>query len=355
MGNLIIFSDLHSNPFKQYSTVTEDGTNSRLNDAISCIDQIREYAEKTRPDCVIFTGDLFDTRTGPDTKTLQKTYDAIHKFKKSNIHLYLLVGNHDMQDRAGKFHSLHVFKEIANVIDKPGWYVLQGKTRSYPSLCIPYLEDVENLKEIFNLPPSRGAGSKMFLGHMGVVGTEAGSNFVYRNPVEATIADLPSKNFDVGFLGHFHKHQNIVDNFWYVGAPLMHNWGDVGQSRGFLEYNTNTKELKQLPLNSPKFIEIDAVQAHTTALRGNYVRLVDSKEWSVDKKQEFAETAGTKHFDVIKPKTKEIEHNIRMSIDAGFSLSDVVEQYVSSGIVDLDDLEEDALIALGQEIVESVE
>jgi hypothetical protein len=44
-----------------------------------------------------------------------------------------------------------------------------------------------------------------------------------------------------------------------------------------------------------------------------------------------------------------------MSIESGFSFSDVIERYVTSGIVDLYDLDEDVLVSLGQEIMESVE
>ena len=44
MSKIVVFTDLHAHTFGPYSTALEDGTNSRLQDALNVIDKVREIA-----------------------------------------------------------------------------------------------------------------------------------------------------------------------------------------------------------------------------------------------------------------------------------------------------------------------
>lgn len=344
---IVAFSDLHLHSFRPYSQLTPEGLNNRLLDAVSCIDQVREHAEKINADLVLFGGDFWHVRKNIETAALNQGLDAIARFKGREI--IMIHGNHD---QAGKQHSAHPFSHLpgVTVADEPGWI---KHDLGVNILAIPYTESREQVRELCNTSPHRMRGmSYILLAHLGVQGAKVGSDFVYTNLADCSVGDLNTKAFDLGLLGHYHLHQKLAKNLYYVGAPLQHNWGDRGQTRGFVEYDTETKKIKHIECKAPKFIELsDAEGWEDEPLAGNYVRLVSDEEYSADRREEACERLGARSFEVVKP-TREKEAAVaRSTLKPGESYDTIIEKYVN---LKADDLDPALLAELGREIMKEV-
>jgi DNA repair exonuclease SbcCD nuclease subunit len=361
MAKIVVFSDLHAHCFGPYSTVLEDGTNSRLQDALNVIEKVRQVANDVGADMVLFGGDLFHERRHIVTQAFSKVYEALSMFAVDRMPLFMIHGNHDQADKAGKFHALSPFGAFATVVDEPGWVTVQGKNTLVDILAVPYIEDTNHLLDVVHEKAPDSSNPKIFLGHFGLDGAKLGADFVYSNSNEPVIGNIPTGRFDVGFLGHFHLHQQLAPNFWYVGAPMHHNWGDKGQARGLMVYDTETKEAKHVALtNTPQFIELTMEEFNGTwsgsdPSVGDYIRVISDKPWTEDKIEESRLFLKARSLEVVCSRVQVDEaFEVRLDVEPGASYDEMVTEYVKSGLVDLDGLEEEWLVAVGHKILSEV-
>lgn len=358
MSKIVVFSDLHAHCFGPYSTALEDGTNSRLQDALDIIRDVRQLAKEVDADMVLFAGDLFHERRHIVTQAFSKVYEALSMFAVDRMPLFMIPGNHDQADKAGKFHALSPIGAFATVVDTPGWIEFKGKTETVDILAVPYIEDTNHLLDVVNEKAPDRSNPRIFLGHFGIDGAKLGADFVYSNSNEPVIGNIPVGRFDAGFLGHFHIHQQLAPNFWYVGAPMHHNWGDRGQDRGVMVYDTVTKEAQHLPLgNPPKFVEITVhdLEKGVGDWTDNFVRIVSDKPWSEDQIDSARERIGCRSLEIVGQKVDTNEaFEIRLNVAPGDPYEDMAAEYVKSGLVELDGLEEEWLISVGKKLLEEV-
>jgi DNA repair exonuclease SbcCD nuclease subunit len=111
------------------------------------------------------------------------------------------------------------------------------------------------------------------IAHLGLDGCDLGADFVYKNEGDWNLEKLHADRFDMGFFGHFHKHQKIRDNFYYVGAPMHHNFGDSGQPRGCLLDRGG--KLSFIELDFPRFANCEHNDLPTINSRDFYRLNVD--------------------------------------------------------------------------------
>jgi len=356
---ILIFSDLHAHAFKPYATVRDDGMNSRLADAISCIHQIKDYCLKNDVDLILFGGDLFHVRKHIAVPTFNAVYEAMCEFHVYKIPMVLIPGNHDQADKEGTDHSIYAFSTFCNVANEPGWITVKGKSGAqYQILAIPYTENIEQLRQL-TYEPVNLPGTKFLLAHLGMQGAKVGADFVYRNPHDPVIEDLNPDQYDFGFLGHYHIHQYLTNNICYVGAPLQHNWGDKGQTRGFLVYDTEAKTAQQVPLDAPQFIDWtndgNPTGLPNPACKGHYLREYSNFKHSLDDIEGVRQSVGARSYEVVPTRNGIKAIDNRLGIGPGMSMAEVIERYVSSGVQINDDLDHHYLVQLATEVLEEVE
>ncbi|MCF6205311.1 MAG: metallophosphoesterase [Sulfurovum sp.] len=355
---ILIFSDLHAHTFGPYSTALPNGTNSRLQDAVNVIDDVRMAANSLKVDLVLFAGDLFHERRYVVTQAMNLVYTALEELSQE-VSLAMIVGNHDQSDRLGRHHALKTMSTFATVLDEAGWYCLGGHGGETISLlAVPYIEDASDLRSAVKLPcPFSPEDTRLFLGHLGVSGAKIGSDFVYTNGAEPTIQDIPTSDFSAGFLGHFHLHQQLASNFWYVGAPMQHNWGDKGQERGIVLYDTSTNESSFLPLEHPQFVEIDSRNLklrRSDSEKGNFVRVLSPVAWPEEDVEALRVRLGAATLEVKLPKAETEEHKARIEVLPGNSYAEMSQKYVQSDLVDTQDMDEGWLMELANSILAEV-
>lgn len=362
MAKVILFSDLHAHAFKPYATLLPGGVNSRLRDAVSCIEQIHAYATQNQISAVLFGGDMFHVRKNIHVAAFNMVFEAMSRFAVSKIPVLMIPGNHDQADLVGDVYSVYSFSTFCDVVGKPDWHVVDAGAEALQVLAIPYIENAEHVRALTETTPPEPHLPKIQLSHLGVQGAVVGADFVYINKHDPTVEDLHPERFDAVYLGHYHLHQKLAPNAWYIGAPLEHNWGDRGgaEPRGFLVYDTETRTHTRVPLRAPRFV-VTAVPSvdyePLPELFDNYVRVVSDQKFSVDQLEEMRRHHGMRSLEVV-PTTKgliQCVHARRLEVDPRMSPEDLVRKYVESGLGDSDGLDESYLIQLGQEMLQEVE
>jgi DNA repair exonuclease SbcCD nuclease subunit len=360
MAKIILFSDLHAHAFKPYATILPNGLNSRLADTVNCIAQIYDYAKSISADAVLFGGDLFHIRKTISVAAFNAVYEQMAKFSFSKIPVAMIHGNHDQADREGNTHSIHAFRTFLHVIDKPCWYPLVCRSGEIIYLLgVPYIENIPQLQELTHSSCPNPDASRLLLGHLGIQGARIGADFVYTNPHDATVEDLNATAFDAVFLGHYHSYQQLASNAWYIGAPLHHNWGDRNDTRGFIVYDTDTKQHQHVPLKFPKFVELTEFDLSTTCTDAvdGFVRLVSDAKWTEKDHDALRTKLGARSLEISTKKSSKVfeNHAPRIAVNPADSSDDILEKYVLSGLGTMDGLDEGYLIQLGREILTEVE
>jgi len=320
IDELLVFSDHHAHPFPFGSQeVMHDGvlTNSRLVDACQVIEQMRKYADDHDIEKIVFGGDLFHTREAVSTDAFNFTSREIAKFAKNVEAVYMLVGNHDCFDREGKVHSLEVFDHIPNVVVK-GWE-RSGSLRSHVrgrrgdtyTLCfVPYTENRQlAIDTIRNHADTACEGPKLLFAHLGMQGAKVGSDYVLVSEGDIGVGDIPYTAFAGCLFGHFHQHQPLFPNGWYIGASHQHNWGDVNTKRGFLHVRVYQHhiEFDFIESEAARFIAVTEEELTTANLREkDFVKVLTEKRLSPADADAMRKTIKSTNCEVIyvPPKAK---------------------------------------------------
>lgn len=355
---ILLFSDLHAHNFKKYATILKNGRNSRLQDSLNIISQIHKISLEQKVDLVLFGGDMFHVRGHISVGVFNSVFEEMSKFLVDRIPVFMLHGNHDQANKDGSDYSLYAFKSFCDVVDKPGWFDVRGKCGNYIRICaIPYMENIEYLKDVINSPPRSLGGEliTLFFGHLGIQGASVGANFVYRNINDPSVNDLSISNFDIGFLGHYHLHQKInnTENFWYIGAPMHHNWGDSHDvGRGCIIYDTQVGYFKRFKLKYPKFIEMDCRKFNVDLLFNNYIRVKGKFEIGIKDLEDIKNEYKPRSFEII-DNTEQNKLSRNISFDEfGYKYQQFVEEYVKNN---LNGLDMGYLMSLGKDILEELE
>lgn len=354
---VLVFSDLHAHTFKHYSEMLPSGVNSRLMDSLNVLKEIKVITEQERVDAILFGGDLFHVRRIINVQSFNLVFEMMATLKIGKP-LGLLVGNHDQVDRGGSIHSIHTFKSMTTVMDEIGWYRFPVKNgHGYLLvLAVPYRAErhvlVDGIKKALskgNAPLERGP--RVLLGHIGVSGALAGSNFVLTDKELLEVSDLFPEEFDQVFLGHYHEPQQLAPNVRYVGAAMQHNWGDAGQDRGCFIWDTDSRTVEFHPLSSPQFIKIGSVglPAALTAggLKGHFVRVVwPAGERPSDEDQIKTEMLqqGVRAVEFVEEGVQQLSQSGGV-FQAGMDMENMITEFVETQ--DIQDLDPEYLIEVG--------
>ncbi len=240
---LLLFSDFHGHNFpyaaKRVPIEGLEGLyNSRLRDSAQVLDYIHAYGLDHDINHILFAGDLYHRRTSVHTDVravvTQKLIDIAHA-GQDMFSLDLMLGNHDMGDKFGHVHSLTGLECVRNIEVRTEMCAVQ---RGHVQIVfVPYTPKLSQAKEWLKSAgeiASQFTGPTLLLGHLGMKGARVGNDFVLLSESDVTVEDVPYDKFAACFFGHFHEHQQLFRNGWFIGASHEHNWGDSGGQRGFL-------------------------------------------------------------------------------------------------------------------------
>jgi DNA repair exonuclease SbcCD nuclease subunit len=364
---ILLFSDLHGHAFKPYSVTLENGRNSRLQDAVNILDEIYDACANQNIDGVLFAGDLFHARGTLQIPTFNAIFEGIAKIKTRVNFFGMLVGNHDQATKLGDIHACYAFGSILTVMDKTQWYTFESiDGEQLHVYAIPHTtnkKQIENDLNTFGKSQPKHTTS-ICLAHLGISGAKVGSNFVLVTEDNPTTIPFTKAGFDQIFLGHYHQPQVLASNMQYIGATHQHNWGDIGQDRGFVLYDTEPEDIKFIKTTSaPKFVKVEGTPTGWTNSgksgwgRGNFIRVryfspPDPNNWKQIKANLLERERARWVEQWIEPLTIQTLTSGKV-FQPGMDFEDMIESFV--GESDTDGLDKDLLIQLGKDTLRGVQ
>ena len=168
---------------------------------------------------LFIAGDLNDTKALMRSEWVEVLIQLFgQEFK--DIPIYILVGNHDLNNKNSDQNSLNFLNLIPNVtvIDKTSCLTF-GEVEFG---VIPYMPTKEGF-----LAASESIVSKYLLCHQGFMGAFMGDYVVDESSVDPKLL----KDFKQVYSGHYHKHQRVEDNIMYFGSPFTVNFGESKQEK----------------------------------------------------------------------------------------------------------------------------
>lgn len=245
MTRFIAFSDLHAHPFPYGADFVpyppfKGLHNSRLVSTMRALSDMADYAVANNIEVVLFGGDMFHTRQSVKTVARNMVTHVIkEKFVDQGLKLVMIPGNHDYSDRVGHIHSLQPLSYLSDNV-----YVLDTVQAleiadDLVVISVPYTDSVKKARKdvqfAAQLSKQHPDKQTVLLAHLGVQGATVGSDYVMLCPSDVAGQEIPFNQFDICLFGHYHQHQLVSKNAWFIGALTQQNWSDVNGKRGFID------------------------------------------------------------------------------------------------------------------------
>jgi DNA repair exonuclease SbcCD nuclease subunit len=189
---------------------------------------------------VIHMGDAFDSRKSIDYQSLEWAKRVVFEPLR-NYDVHMIVGNHDSyyKNTNNTNSPQLLLKDYPNV--KTYSSPTEIKVGNLDILLLPWI-CMDNEKQSLKLIQKTKA--KVAMGHLELQGFRVNRSLVMEYGLGADIF----KNFKKVFSGHYHTRSNNGTVF-YTGNPYEIYWTDVGDTRGFTIFDTET--LEHEPVNNP--------------------------------------------------------------------------------------------------------
>ena len=191
---------------------------------------------------VVDMGDTFDSRKGIDFSALSWAKNNYYdRLQEMGIKVHTIVGNHTAYYK----NSNHInavdllLREYDNVIvySEPTEVLLDKLN----VLFIPWINQ-EN--EELSLNTIKKTSCRCAMGHLELQGFRVNRQILMEHGLESKLFE----KFENVFSGHYHTRSDNGTVF-YLGNPYEMFWTDVGDTRGFHIFDTDT--LEKTPINNP--------------------------------------------------------------------------------------------------------
>jgi exonuclease SbcD len=267
---IIHFADLHLGVENYGHIDPATGLSTRLNDFLAVLDEMVDYALAEKVDLVLFCGDAYKTRE--PTQTQQREFaKRINRLAGNDIPVFLVVGNHDMPNSAGRATATEIFDTLTiknvTVASRPGTYKIQTKSGAVQVAALPWLrrsavlsrEENKNLtleqvkqqmQEALTIAISKQTAAvdpllpAVLAAHVSVGAAKAGSESMMAIGQEPTIllSNIALPAFDYVALGHIHKHQVLAEKppVIYAGSLERVDFSEEKDEKGFYVVDIET-------------------------------------------------------------------------------------------------------------------
>jgi len=191
---------------------------------------------------VIDMGDTFDSRKGIDFSALAWAKNHYYdRLQSLGCTVYTVVGNHTAYYKnTNEVNAVDLLlREYENVkvISQPSEYTVD----QLKVLFVPWINQDNEDQTLRMIKKTKAT---VAMGHLEFHGFRVNRGIVMEHGMDAKIFS----KFDRVYSGHYHTRSN-QDNVYYLGNPYELYWNDVGDTRGFHIFDTET--LEHTPINNP--------------------------------------------------------------------------------------------------------
>ena len=236
------------------------------------------YLLKNNISDVICLGDTFDVRKNTNSDILNNCKEYFFDiFEKHEIHLTMLVGNHDayFKDTLKVNSPRILLKEYKNItiIDKPEVLNFGESILMMPWICRDNVEESLKLLEESN--------ARYCFGHFEIAGFKMYKNTESHGGFESVMFN----KYDKVFSGHYHT-RSTQGNITYLGCPYQMNWADYDDPKGFHIFEPNTGELEFIQ-NPLEMFVVHEYNENTTKVPDIKDKIVRIQTQNIENKVKF--------------------------------------------------------------------
>jgi len=223
-------------------------TDTNIEENLNIYNQAIAIAKEHELGRVLHGGDVFNSRASQKLSTLKGFKRILKLFKKNDMELYVIPGNHDKTDQTKTDSYLDIFDDHQNLVvfkgtEKP----LQIGSDSWLHFFPFFQEDV--YRELL-LKREIQPGKNMMLTHYGISGALDNDG----NKTDSKIETGLFSKYHKVLIGHYHNRQKIGSKIEYIGSTHQANFGEDDQ-KGFtlLKDDGSTQFIQS---NFKKFIKV---------------------------------------------------------------------------------------------------
>lgn len=264
-----LISDAHIHSWNRFSTVNEDGINSRLCIILDEISRACDVLAKKGGKKVRIAGDLFHVRGQIAPSVLNPTLDRFRALVDAGFEFEAIPGNHDLEgkesDKLG--NALGALRDVGMVVHDELHY--DDEDHHGRCVMVPWRNSTDKLMD--ELKGMAGGWSHDF-------------DAIIHAPVNGVLPGIPDHGLNADdlaaigfrriFSGHYHNHKVMADGkVISIGATTHQTFSDIGTKAGFLIVDDD--DFTFHASHAPRFVEIkdQPEEEWPDLVDGNYVRL----------------------------------------------------------------------------------
>ena len=145
-----LFADVHFHKWNTFSTINEDGLNSRFAGLLTEVRRGAAEVSKRGGNLLIFAGDLFHVRGSVSPSVLNPVMDMFKALTYEGFEIVILAGNHDLEgknsDRIGSAVTALEGVGCAVINDSVDAWV-DFDVAETKIMCLPWHESIDDLKK----------------------------------------------------------------------------------------------------------------------------------------------------------------------------------------------------------------
>jgi len=282
---------------------------------------------------VIHMGDAFDSRKSIDYQSLEWAKRVVFEpLSKYDVHM--IVGNHDSyyKNTNNTNSPQLLLKDYPNV--KTYSSPTEIKVDKLNILLLPWIcmdNEEQSLKMI------QKTKAKVVMGHLELQGFRVNRSLVMEHGLEANIFDKFTKVFS----GHYHTRSDNGTVF-YTGNPYEIYWTDVGDTRGFTIFDTET--LEHTSINNPYrmfyniyYEDTNYQTFDTREYENKIVKVIVRKKTDTKKFEKFIDKLYNSNIAELKVvENFDIQENLEFEAFESEDTLSILNRYVEEAEVNLD-------------------
>jgi exonuclease SbcD len=304
-------SDSHLGASGFSRRLSPSGYNQREEDICRSFESAIDLIIQLKPDFVLHTGDLFHT-VRPTNRIINIAVRQILRVVNQGIPIVIISGNHDTpkQRAVGSvFSFFEVLSPNLHLVYRNQYELIELDKAAIHA--IPHCLNQEDFSreaakveiKVDHRTPDGGRNRtyNILMLHGVVAGIpEFSMGELAEQEFPSSYLEMP---FDYVALGHYHRFCQVSPRVYYAGSTERLSMSELGQEKGFVEVNQETKKVKFHPVPAREMIELFPIEAKEL----NQEQVIQEMERRIG-----TEDIGEK---IVRLKVRNIQEHIYNSLD----------------------------------------